>query len=177
MEVWKEIPDTEGRYQISSLGRIKSLPFMQKGNGSDFLTKERIIKLGADKDGYLCFVYSINCKRSTKRVHRLVANAFIPNTYDLPVINHIDSNRANNSVDNLEWCTISYNTKHGFEDGNREPTNGEINGMSTLTEEEVLEIRRLYSTGKYSYAKIAENYNVGPGAIGKVVRKERWKHI
>ena len=102
VEIWKpinEYPD----YMISSLGRVKSL----KRN------KELILKTPLNKFGYPTISL---CKENTHKVvlvHRLVAQAFIPNTNNLPQINHIDEDKTNNCVENLEWCTAKYNTNYG----------------------------------------------------------------
>jgi hypothetical protein len=176
-EIWKIVANTEGRYEVSSMGRIKSLPFTIEVKGkSSFVTRERILRLGTDRDGYDVFVCSINSKRYTKRGHRVVAETFIPNPNNLPQVNHKNSIRNDNRVENLEWVSERDNMMHGIEYGNVKPTKGEINGMSKLTKDKVIEIRAAYETGR-SYAEIAKDYDVGGGAIGKIIRRERWKHI
>lgn len=105
MEIWKDIEGYEGIYQISNKGSVKSIP--RKG------AKGGLIKPTADKDGYLCIGLNKNARRKTFKVHRLVAAAFIPNTENLPEVNHKDENKLNNCVDNLEWCTHIYNSSYG----------------------------------------------------------------
>lgn len=107
IEVWKDIKDYEGLYQISNLGRVKSLKY-RKSN------KERILILnGAAKHGYYMVGLCKNHKRKYVTVHRLVAEAFIPNPDNKPQINHKDENRRNNCVDNLEWVTAKENLNYG----------------------------------------------------------------
>jgi hypothetical protein len=107
-EIWKDIKGYEGLYQVSNLGRVKSIHF----NHSKKAT-EKILKLIKDRDGYVdAFLYK-NGKVKHFRMHRLVAKAFIPNPNNLPQINHIDENVNNNRVDNLEWCTVGYNINYG----------------------------------------------------------------
>jgi len=100
-EIWKDIKDYEGIYQVSNLGRVKNFK------------KRYIRKFRMDKDGY----YQLNlCKNGivkTFKAHRLVALAFINKPRELNIINHIDENKINNSIDNLEWCNRAYNNTYG----------------------------------------------------------------
>lgn len=102
-EIWKDIKEYEGLYQVSNLGRIKSLKF----------GKEKILKPINHTGGYLCVDLSKNNKRLYVKIHRLVAEAFIPNPENLLQVNHKDENKKNNCVDNLEWCTPQYNSCYG----------------------------------------------------------------
>ena len=114
-EIWKDIEGYEGLYQVSNLGRVRSLYY--QGH-----KREKILKTSRYSNDYLKVTL---CKNSDNHkdymVHRLVAQAFIPNTNNYPQINHIDSNRQNNCVSNLEWCTASQNIKHAYVYGNRKP--------------------------------------------------------
>jgi hypothetical protein len=105
MEIWKEIEGYEGLYEVSNLGRVKSLP-----KGKHSRKSEMILTLR--KHPYKFVNLCKNGKISTKSVHRLVAIAFISNTLNKPVINHIDCNPANNNVSNLEWATELENQMH-----------------------------------------------------------------
>lgn len=98
MEVWKDIDGFDGKYQVSSWGRVRS------ANG--------ILKPYKNKKGYLKVGLAKNGKSNKKRVNRLVAIAFIPNPNDYPVVDHIDGNKENNSVSNLRWVTDEENRKH-----------------------------------------------------------------
>lgn len=102
MEIWK---DVEGypNYQVSNMGRVKSLKF----------GKERILKSGKNKWGYVLVALCKDGKQKTFKVHRLVASAFIPNPNNLSQINHIDEDKTNNRVDNLEYCDCKYNINYG----------------------------------------------------------------
>ena len=109
MEIWKDIDNFIGKYQISNYGRVKSLNYW---GGK----KEGIMKPVPDKNGYLC----VGLKNSDDgrkeiclKIHRLVAIAFIPNPQNLPQVNHKDEDRTNNCVENLEWCDVRYNLNYG----------------------------------------------------------------
>lgn len=115
MEEWKDIKGYEGLYQISSEGRIKSLERTWTSGRNNNITRhhiEMIIKCGNVK-GYYQVALTKNGKTSQKKVHRLVAEAFIPNPDNLPIVNHKDENPSNNNVENLEWCTYKYNSTYG----------------------------------------------------------------
>lgn len=113
-EIWKDIKDYEGLYQISNLGNVKVLDRKIKNNYNYFVRKEKILKLCVSKkDGYVYVCLTKNNKGKTVKVHRLVAKAFIPNPNNLPQVNHKDEDKTNNCVDNLEWCTSLYNNNYG----------------------------------------------------------------
>lgn len=106
-EIWKDIKNYEGLYQISNLGNVKKLRFIN--NRCNF-KKESIKKLNI-RNGYYIVQLSKNGKRKSYQVHRLVAEAFIENPENKSIINHIDYNPLNNNVDNLEWCTQKENVE------------------------------------------------------------------
>lgn len=109
MEEWKDIPGYEGLYQISSFGRVKSMGTSRDG----WRFKEKILKLTEEPKGYLKVGLRKNGKLKTVRVHRLVAESFVPNPECFPEVNHKDENKSNNRVENLEWCTAKYNSRYG----------------------------------------------------------------
>ena len=109
-ETWKEIKGYEGLYQVSNLGRIKSLP---KHIGNRYFSKEKIMKPQLINGNRLQVRLSREGTVKNFRVHRLVAENFIKNPYNLPQVNHIDENPQNNNVNNLEWCDAKYNSNYG----------------------------------------------------------------
>lgn len=101
-EIWKDVENTDGMYRVSNLGNVIVCDYRSKGYW-------RPLHLVKQNTGYIVAQIYYDGKRLTKFVHRLVADAFLPNPTNLPVINHKDQNPQNNCVDNLEWCTIQYN--------------------------------------------------------------------
>lgn len=108
-----------GDYLINSDGVITSLKLGKYFNCS--------MKQRKDKDGYHLINLCLSGKKITEKVHRLVAKAFLPNPYNLPEVNHIDGNKSNNSVSNLEWCDNSHNKYHAYKSGLRRSRRGETN--------------------------------------------------
>ena len=123
--------------------------------------------------GYYMCTLTKDKKHKPKRVHRLLAELFIPNPNNELFINHIDGNKLNNSISNLEWCSHSYNMKHAFRTGLINNT-GEKNGMAKLNERKVREIKELLKQGISQY-KIAKKYNVSRSAILKIHLNKMWK--
>lgn len=114
VEEWKDIKGYEGYYQVSNLGRVKSLPrLLIYSDGQKHYYKEKILKPQKHYRGYLLVVLCKCGVRCGDVVHRLVAEAFIPNPNNYNEINHIDEDKTNNRVDNLEWCTHIYNINFG----------------------------------------------------------------
>lgn len=114
MEEWRDIEDYKGLYQISSYGRVKSLERTVWDNRGYYRTvPEKIRKPQNNGRGYLYVALHKDGKSKNYLVHRLVACAFIPNPQSLPCLNHKDEDKYNNHMDNLEYCSYSYNTNYG----------------------------------------------------------------
>ena len=112
MEEWRDIEGYEGLYQVSNLGRVRSLDHLVNDGIREYIRKGRVRILTKASTGY--YIVTIHNRKSKNcLVHRLVAQAFIPNPDNLPDINHKDEDKTNNTVDNLEWCDKQYNNNYG----------------------------------------------------------------
>lgn len=176
-EVWKDIPGFEGYYQVSNLGKVRSLDRV-KSDG--IRMKGRIRKTHLDSCGYELVQLRADNRIKHYSVHRLVALAFIPNPNNLPQVNHIDEVRNHNEASNLEWCTVLYNQNYGRR---RERASisatGERNKRHILTEKDVLFIRGNYIPGDkmYGIRGLSERFGVKYVTISKIIHGKIWKHL
>lgn len=150
-EIWKDIKNYEGLYQISNLGRVKSLKkYVNHSGNSKRVVNEKILKPVIDNTKY--FVVSLwkDNKHTRPHIHRLVAETFISNLENKPHINHIDGNKLNNSVNNLEWCTPKENIIHAYKIGlnknNRIVNQYDLNGNFIKTWNNIKEAQVFYKT-------------------------------
>ena len=159
-EIWKDIVGYEGLYQVSNFGRVKS-----------FHRKEPIIlKPLVTRKGYLRVELYDGTNSQLRLIHRLVIEAFNPNNTNLQV-NHIDGDKSNNKLSNLEWCSGSENIIHALSNGLRVPKSGEEHWNCKLTDDDVKRIKRDYVKGSSvfgSYA-LAKQYDVDATTIQKIV--------
>lgn len=155
-EVWKDIEGYEGKYQVSNLGKVRGL---DRKNSMGKTVKGRILKPRKTHAGYL----RAHLCRDDRYIHRLVAEAFIPNPNNLPQINHKDEDKANNSVDNLEWCTCEYNLSYGSREDYKKrfckEYNVKMKGKKVIclnTSEEFISIREAARVYKIHNADISK---------------------
>lgn len=113
-EQWKPIQEFNGEYEVSNLGRVRSMKRYYGMVG-------RIMPQTIQRKGYYAVTFHMNNKAYCRKVHRLVIEAFTPNPDNLPCINHIDGNKLNNHVSNLEWCTYQHNMQHAVSTGLTHP--------------------------------------------------------
>lgn len=111
MEEWRPVRGLEDNYEVSNLGRVRRI---KSGCGT---YEGRILNFLNHSNGYVIAPMTLNSKKHRRYVHRMVAEAFIPNPDGKPEVNHIDGNKHNNCVDNLEWATRSENNRHMFRTG------------------------------------------------------------
>ena len=176
MEQWKEVLGTNGQYEVSNTGFLRTHNW--KGSG-----QTRIMKPALDSRGYLRTMIVINGRARTIKVHRLVAEAWIENPQGKPQVNHKDGIKSNNHIDNLEWVTKRENIQHAFDNGLMKwngtvPPNlkGSANPTSKLTEEQVREIRSKFKPRIYTREMLGKEYGVSPLTIKDIIHRT-WKHV
>lgn len=177
MEIWKDIPQFEGIYQISNLGRMKSLTqsFISKKDGRKWTIKGKILKTPLSSTGYPRKICKHNGISKGFKIHRLVASTFIPNPKNKPFINHKNGIKTDNTVSNLEWCTHKENMDHALKNGLLKILSGENHKSSKLTWKQVDEIRNKYKKNTYGYKALAQEYNVTPPNIKSIIENKTWK--
>jgi len=179
MEIWKDIIGYEGYYAISSQGRIKSIQReVASKNGLTRIVKERILKLLDDNRGRHYVVLWKDHQRENFRVHRLVAEYFIPNPENKPQVNHLNGIPTDNRAENLEWCTNKENAEHASRTGlaNGNYHTGEKHGRNKLTEEDYDIIQILLDSKQLTQKEIAKIFNVSKSLIWAFNKKIIWKH-
>lgn len=171
-EIWKDVKGYEGLYQVSNLGKVKSLKRLCNSKfNSKRIIKERILKSHKNTSGYLSVVL---CKNKSKSftIHRLVLINFSCLNKNKQV-NHINGNKLDNRLENLEWCNSSENLKHAYLIGLKKPMFKSLNPMSKLNENKITEIRKL-SKQKISNKEIAKIYKVSTSLISKIINNQYW---
>lgn len=167
-EVWVDIEGYEGYYQVSNKGRVRSLdrvvPCSRTGTRK---LRSKLLSLCKDSHGYVVVVLQKNSTKKSFKVHRLVALHFLRKVEGKDVVNHIDCNKSNNSINNLEWCTSQENTAHMHRLGRNYAAFGEKNPAYKLTDDQVKEIRALSKTMKRK--DIAKMFNVSTQQIDRIV--------
>ncbi len=169
IEKWKHIKNHED-YQISNLGRVRSLP-------KKYRKTLTIIKPMINNKGYYRVTLWKNAKYKRFSIHRLVAIHFIPNPKKLPEVNHKNNNPSNNKKFNLEWCTHSQNMLHAFKTKSKIMMKGEDCPWSKLTEEQVKDIRNRWKIGAYNMREIAEYFKLNKTTVWEIIHRKIWRHI
>lgn len=173
-EKWMPVVGWEGLYEVSSQGRVRSLPrFYKSGSKQGIVLSPTLFTTG-----YLYVMLHPGRKKAT--VHSLVAKAFLENKDNKKQINHKDGIKSNNQIANLEWCTCSENALHAYKTGLRVPTKGTEKGdkcpSSKLNGVQVLAIKIRLEKGE-SCKSIARDYPVQVGTIGHIKAGTTWTHI
>lgn len=165
-EIWKPVVGYEGLYEVSSYGRVRSL---DRYDSKNHFCKGRILRLQTAGRGYLSVDLSSNGKTKRFLVHRLVAEAFIPNPYNLPEVNHLDEDKTNNRVDNLEFCNHKYNLNFGTRTDRMRDTKIKNGYWTGLSKEEYS--KKYYRENKEKINERQREYN----QKNKDKKREYWK--
>ena len=172
-EEWRDVEGYVDYYRVSSYGRIMSRDRVvpnRWGNGQH--RKGKLMSPGSSPNGYKIITLHKKGKVKYQTVHRTVAAVFLPNPENKPEINHIDGNKENNNIKNLEWVTVVENKKHAQDTG-LFSSKGENNPNVKLTESDVRCIR----LSNVAMKELAEIYNVSRGAISKIKTRRSWKNV
>lgn len=173
MEIWKDIKGYENMYQVSNTGRVRSLDrTIIRSDGKSYKKKGKECRYQENGDGYLLVKLSKNGVSKYMPVHRLVATTFIPTDDSKKEINHIDCNRKNNNVENLEWLTHRDNVRHSAKKGHYS-RKGTKNSRAKYTEEEVTLMRELYDSGM----TVMEVINTMFPELEYKLRKNKWSRV
>ena len=182
MEIWKDIKGYEGLYQVSNLGRVKHLEFTRPNllTGGVSTIKEKVLKQRLTLYGYYTVLLSKNGKKRWYFVHRLVAEAFIPNPDNLPFVNHKDENKVNNISSNLEWCTARYNSNYGTR--NRRLSDTKTNNTYNTKQVLCVETGIIYPSVREAARQTnIPNTNIGACCLNKphckIAGGYHWKYV
>lgn len=175
-EIWKEIKGLEGLYEVSNRGQVRSMDFyIINSLGRVRFYKSKLRKLTIDKNGYLTIGLHTGLHK-IKKVHRLVAQAFISNPENKPQVNHKDGNKSNNNDWNLEWCTNKENKQHAFSTGLTSMEKGEKSHNPKLTDKIVKDIRKRILNG-YTLKEVGDLYNISISNVSMIKLNKTWNHI
>lgn len=179
-EVWKSVKGYEGIYEVSNTGLVKSLSrprYCGRAGYKPRITKEQLKVANIDRLGYPRISLSKDGKTKKGYLHRLVAEAFLKPTDEKNEVNHKDGNKANNNVDNLEWCSRRENMLHSFRTGLKTAKKGQENVTAKLKTTQVSEIKKHAREGTMSQREMAETYKVTIATINYIVNGKTWKDV
>lgn len=174
-ELWLHAEGFSSNYYVSNMGRL--LTTTHHGGKTPAIMKPAmdLDHRRGQKTGYFKTILD----GKTRRVHIVAARTWVPNPQNKPHVNHIDGDKTNNKISNLEWVTPSENQKHAYKMGLEKPMRGENNPTSELTEWHVLFLRRCWDTGigRVSRKEFARLFGVSEGTIKDILENKTWKHL
>lgn len=172
LEVWRPTARSGGAYEVSSLGRVRSMDReVRHPSGGIAIKRGMVLKPVADSYGYLKCKVTEDGKLVARKIHRLVAQAFLPPS-DLPQVNHLDFNRANNAATNLEWVNNHDNMRHAVAAG-RHSVAKNPRKAKKLTLEMVAQIRAARAAGRLQ-SDIAAEFGVHQSMVSNIVNGKKW---
>lgn len=169
-EAWKSIVDYEGFYEISNYGNVRSVDRVL--NNRIYYGKN--LKPHINRSGYSMIHLTKNCKSKFKAVHRLVATHFVLNPFNFEFVNHLDCNKQNNTIENLEWTTHIENIRHAIKNGRMNHLFGENNSKSVHSKEIVDKIRQEYNSSFTTMSILAKKYYCSKESIRSIISNDNW---
>jgi Mor family transcriptional regulator len=176
LEIWKDIPGYEGYYQASTHGRIRSLDRWVNDNGGQRLHKGKILKNRINNCGYFVTRFVIDNKVICHTTHKLIAMTFLTKSDPNLEIHHIDGDKLNNYINNLEYVTRGGHVKKTLKLKQYKPNIGEKHPKAKTTEEDVVNIRNRYKKGE-TIKELSKYYKVHKNTIFQIIRGINWSHI
>lgn len=182
MERWDHIKDFEGIYMISTHGRVKRLAqndVVRKNQYKEFYRnyEESAIVASNDTHGYPQVRLQWGGRVRVARVHRLVAETFLPNPDNLPQVHHKDHARDNPCLDNLMWVDNDTNQRFSYEETDRQWLKGTSHGMNKYTEQQVKDVYLLAISGEMSQTEIGEMFDMPQITVSNIKTKKTWREI
>ncbi len=174
-EQWKKVAGFEEFYEVSNLGRFRSLPKVINGRWGRTKYKGKIITPTKHSHGYGVLSLVGEDGKSSVRSHKYVALAFCDNPENKPCVNHIDGDKMNNRADNLEWVTHAENTQHAYRTGLMLNPKGDDCHNSKLNEDDVKCI--LHCLGTFQSSQLAEHFDVSRSTICDIKNGRTWRHV
>lgn len=182
LESWIDIVGYEGYYQVSSLGRVRSLDRGMYVNDVRYSKPRWVLRKGVMLKEYgngtkrrMVILRMFGAGKNIS-VHRLVALHFLPNPNNYPVVNHINHNYLDNRASNLEWCTYKHNTQHAIAAGRMNHIYKQNKGATKITKRQAIKVKKLLAIG-WDNPKVAKEIGIGYGAVYHIAKGHTWKHI
>jgi len=182
LESWLDIVGYEGYYQVSNLGRVRSLDRGIYVNDERYSKprwvrrKGKILGNGVNGTGRRMVILCILGTRKNITVHRLVARHFLPNPNNLPVVNHINHDHVDNRASNLEWCTYSYNTQHAIAAGRMDHMYRQHKKLRKISKGQAIRAKGLLALG-WGNSKVAKEIGISYNTVYHISAGHTWKHI